>query len=169
MFLFEMEARENMTGRLQFAFGFQSVTFAPLAYLLFRAPEVSDMPAAAQGVFVVSFILALVTGVGAMVDYLKALMSPLYRVPATARGMSDFKAKLLEHHQSSPACIDKAYAAFEEYALQLYIRCQSDNAEMNQKRYEALHGSMRWTVSSLASMLVAGLAYGLGKLWALAN
>ena len=135
-----------------------------LSYLLFQVAEVAKFGAATQGVFVVSFVVALALGVTGLIDFTRATLTPEYRVPPTATELEKYRQKLLEHYKAD---LKLAHDHFLAHARGCYMRCQTQCAQVNAIRYQFIHDANICLAYGFGATAVAGLAYGLGKVWAL--
>lgn len=172
MWEFEMEAREHLTARLQLAMGLLSALGAALAYWIFRIEEVARLgprPAAIVGLLLAASIaLAALAGR----HLIKCFTEIKYGVVPTAEDLERFRSEHVDYYRKYPKTRSpgqsEAQQAREEllkYLLNNYIKMQSVNAHLNERRYEELHLATRRTFWGLALCAIASLIFGLAA-WA---
>ena len=168
MWEFEMEAREQLTGRLQFALGLLTFLASILGYWVLKAKDVAALGPFPGGLAGVLLVASAIFSVLAARKFIAGATGQKYGVVPTAKELEDFWQSQREHFTKFPGAEpaeDMADAALRTFLVSNYVKMASLNALNNQARYNALHWTTVHTFWGLALAAAATLVIGLAA-WA---
>lgn len=168
MWEFEMEAREQLTGRLQLALGLLTFLASILGYWVLNAKTVANLGPFPGGLAGALLVASAIFSVLAARKFIAGATHQTYGVVPTAKELEDYWQGQRTHFTTYPGtepAEDMADAALHTFLVNTYVKMASHNALTNKARYDALHLTTVYTFWGLALAAIATLFIGLAA-WA---
>jgi hypothetical protein len=159
---FEMEAREHLTSRLQFALALLTANAGGVGYLALNTDLLRTFEPMIEWCFRLPFFASIALCGMAIFWFGRASWGHDYEaLPCTSELEAHRQASIDSLSEGSPNPTRQAYEHAQAALLELYVRCGTQAALINQARYQAIHRTNGYVMASLFTALVAGLVFKL--------
>lgn len=161
LYLFELECRESLVGRLQLSVAILTAFFGLLGFILVNVNPATQVHTAATALFGVSYLVACGLLCGATWHFVRALWGHTYECLPSAIEILKYQATLNEWFKFKGGR-SAAKQHHNEFLVRYFAECATKNAKVNELRYEELHQFTSFIVGAVVPTTIAAVTFVLG-------